>query len=494
MTDSLKHNVVFVFISNFVPSILTYGFWLIASNLTNSSVVGIVGSISSLAMILVAVSSLDIPIGMKRFLGKTFSEKNNSEFGFFSFSSLLIVLISSIIVLTIALNPWIGILDSIGIEAKFVFVIVIIVISNNLQNVFRGILTSSFKSKSLLIPSVVSSVIRLLSLVLVFFIFGLSEIEIAWTYSIFYIGLAVGLFIVSKNKILKPNFEQFKLHTKLVVKASIPRWIPVIISIVGTHLSILVIFSTKGASESGQFFIPYAVFGIIIMISGSINQISHPVWSGMKNAQEQIKLLEKNLRFTFLATIPLAVAIILLNTEIVTLFGNDFSDSGPILTILMLSYPLLIIETSIFFLLHARGHYREVLYIGLAANIPRIILYFVLIPDLGNIGAAYAMVIGTVVQLPVTIIIAQKLQIRIPYRNYVIITIIGYGIGFIMYLLELQIIGVMIMFIGTYTIFIKLKILDKETINEFCVLCFSKEKGDIVSSKIVKGLQKLKLL
>ena len=160
----------------------------------------------------------------------------------------------------------------------------------------------------------------------------------------------------------------------------------------------------------------------------------------------------------------------------------------------MLSYPLLIIETAVFFLLHARGHYREVLYIGLAANIPRIILYFVLIPDLGNIGAAYAMVIGTVVQLPVTIIIAQKLQIRIPYRNYVIITIIGYGIGFIMYLLELQIIGVIIMFIGTYTIFIKLKILDKETIDEFCVLCFSKEKGYIVSSKIVKGLQKLKLL
>jgi len=494
LSDSLKHNVLFVFISNFIPSILTYVFWLIASNLTTSAMVGVVGSISSLAMILVAISSLDIPGGAKRFFGKTFSEQQYSEFGVFSSSSVVFILISSIVVLAITLNPWIGIMETIGIETKFVLIIVVIVIGNNLQNMFRSILTSSLKSKSILIPSLGSSSIRLISLILFFIIFGLTEIEVAWAYSIFYLGLAIGLFLVSKNNFYKFSFNEFKAHIKLVIQASIPKWGPSIIGVVGTHLSILVIFSTKGASESGEFFIPYAIFAIIVMLSGSINQISHPVWSGMKSELEQVKLLEKNLKFTFLATLPIAAIIILLSSEIALFFGEDFKNSGVILTVLMLSYPLLITQQGAFFLLHARGHYREVLYIGIIANVPRVILYFVLIPELGSIGGAYAMIIGTILQFFAAAIISKKLGIQIHYVDYAIISIVSYGIGLLMYVLELEIIGATIVFVGSYVIFIKLKLLDKEIIKEICRFIFSEERGENISEKIISKFEKIKLL
>lgn len=494
MVDSLKHNVLFVFTSNLIPSILTYGFWLIASNLTDSSMIGTIGSISSLAMILVAISSLDIPTGVKRFLGKTFSDGKDTEFGNFSYSSIVFILISSIVLLTITLNPWIGILDIIGLETKFIIIIIVIVISNNLQNTFRSILTSSLNSKSILIPSISSSVIRIVSLILFFFIFELSDIEIAWAYSIFYIGLAIGLFVISKKYIKIPNFEQFKSNIKLTIQSSLPKYFPTVIGVIGTHLSMIVIFSSKGASESGLYFIPYALFAVIVMLSGSINQITHPVWSGMKDDQEQSKLLEKNIHFTFLATIPLVVVIIILSTEIVTTFGSDFKDSGIILTILLISYPILIVNTAIFFLLHAKGYYKEVLYIGLFANIPRIILYFIMIPEFGSIGAAYAMVAGVFLQFIPTIIIARKLHIRIHYTKYVIMTTISYGLGTTMFLFESNIISAIIVFIGSYILYLKFKILDKQIIKELCKFSFSEDKGNEISTRIINGLHKMKLL
>lgn len=494
MADSIKHNVIFVFFSNFIPSALTYVFWMIASNLTNSSIIGNVGSISSLAMILVAISSLDIPQGMKRFLGKSFSEKNDNEFGLFSFNSIIIVLILSIIVLITVFNPVFNLLEIIGIDQKFLLIIVIIVISNNLQNVFRGVLTSSLKSKSILIPSIVSSVIRLGSLGVFFFIFELSEIEIAWAYSIFYIGLAIGLFLAIKNKIKMTNLIEFKKCSKLIIQSSVSKWIPNLINVLGTNLSMLVIYSTTGASESGQFFIPYALFAVVVMLSGSINQILHPVWSGMQKEHEQVSLLEKNLLFTFLATIPLASIIILLNEEIISLFGNDFNNSGTILVILMSTYPLMIIEAAVFFLLHARGYYKKVLYVGLIANIPRIILYFVLIPDYGSIGAAYAMTVGTISQMIITIFYVRKLNIKIEYKKYILITSVSYGLMYFAYILQLGIIGGIIVFLVSYVIFLKLKIVDKNIIKEICRFLFTDERGDEVANKVINVFTRFKML
>ena len=79
MKGILKQNVV-VFFASFVPAVLTYIFWIIAANLTNSWIVGTIAAIGSIAMILGSISQFDIDIGMKRFLGIAIADKKYLEF------------------------------------------------------------------------------------------------------------------------------------------------------------------------------------------------------------------------------------------------------------------------------------------------------------------------------------------------------------------------------------------------------------------------------
>ena len=67
---------------------------------------------------------------------------------------------------------------------------------------------------------------------------------------------------------------------------------------------------------------------------------------------------------------------------------NSFT-AGSTLTILMLALPISIISEIVFYFAYGRGDKKAVLYLGLAGNMPRVILYFVLVPTLGADGSCF---------------------------------------------------------------------------------------------------------
>ena len=94
-----------VYITSVIPAGLTYIFWLIVANQTSPEIIGVVVAIGAFSMVLASFSGFEISIGMKRFLGIAHSEKNNLEFKQIVFVSTTFVIISSIIILIITLNP-----------------------------------------------------------------------------------------------------------------------------------------------------------------------------------------------------------------------------------------------------------------------------------------------------------------------------------------------------------------------------------------------------
>lgn len=493
MSGSISKNILSVYIANFVPAGLTYLFWIIASNFTDSRVVGVVAAIGSFSMILGVLSNFDIGVGMKRFLGKAVADKDWFMYKNIVSVSTLFSFLTSIGVLIIALNPFFDVLSYVGIEKQFIPIIIIIVIGNDLQNLLIGALVSALKSRTLVIPSVIASIARFPVLFILFYFLGKSDTSVAWSYSVIYIVnsiILLSILLGIMKTISGKYFHNARSNLKLVIRGSAPRWIPQIISVLGSQLSILAVFSLKGASESGLFYIPYAIFNVLFLISGAINQVSYPVLSGIDNLDKQKQFLKRTLKITFLGTIPFSAIIFFYDKPILSIFGSQFSHSGDILSILLLSFPFAIVTEGVYYLLFARGQYRNVLALGLTSNVPRILLYVILVPMHGGVGGAIAFVTGTICQIILSTIIIEKMGIRLSYTKFFVISIVPFAIGYLLMFLNVGLLGSVALFIFSWVVYLRLNLFDENDIENSLKVIMEPEKAILVKNRIVKELKR----
>lgn len=494
--SNISRNIFALFLSDFIPSILSYLFLIFITNLTSPNIIGIIGFVISFSTLLATLSNLEIPIGMKRYLGKSVADNDWNNFKQISFASTLFVSITSLGILAVFLNPFLNLQTMFELDQSFILIIIVIVIGSNLQNLFKGILTSALRSSSLVIPQILSAISRFIPLFLFYYFYDLNEINVIWSYALFFVVSAISLFLITSHFLqqYKENlFSNLFSNINLVVRGSIPRYIPTVAFTIGSKLNILIIFSINGATESGYFYIPWAIFGVLLMLVNSITQIAHPFFSGINKINEQEIALKKFLKLGFLSTITLSSLAIFYAENILSIFGPAFVISDEILTILIIGFPFFLFNEIIYFLYFARGYYHNIFYIGLIANIPRIIFYFLLIPEFGNNGAAWAFTIGTILQIIPTVIILQKLQIKLPYYSYFALTLIPFIIGYLFDYIEIGVMGAILTFIVSYLIFFKTKLFSESDIENYLQLFFSNTKSLEHKNKIVRILKTCKL-
>jgi O-antigen/teichoic acid export membrane protein len=153
-----------------------------------------------------------------------------------------------------------------------------------------------------------------------------------------------------------------------------------------------------------------------------------------------------------------------------------------------------IIMDGCYYLLFARGSYKKLLYIGLSVNAVRIISYLILIPIFGGFGTAIAYVLGTVLQLILTLIIVRELKLELQFKMYALIITIPAVTGFLVEFINIGIIGVLIILIGSFLTYLKLKIVTEHDIEIFVKMIFSKEQSEIINKKFVARLKKFHLM
>jgi len=497
MKESIKGNILSVYFSSLIPAALTFLFWVLAANLTNSETIGIVATITSFTMILGAISNFDVAVGMKRLLGKSIAEKDFPTFKRIASTSSVFVLFTSICILAILLNPFFDFLNLTGIEKKFIPIIITIVIGNALQQVFRQTLISSLKSHLILIPATISSITRFPILFAFFALFYDPVLSVAISYSVFYALICAALFgIVFFNlrRINAPFFHRTRNNLSLIIHASLPRWFPQIIHVVGSQIGILAIFSLQGPAEAGFYYIPFAIFNVLFLVTGAVNQVSYPVLSGIVELEKQKHFLRRTLKLAFLGTLPFSAIMFFYAGPILSIFGKEFSAASDVLFILLASFPIAIIAEGVYFLFYARGEYRTILFLGLSGNVPRIILYFILVPLYGASGGALAFVIGTIAQTILTIIFMEKIKIRLQYPTFVIVSIIPFALGFLFEYSKIGLMGAIPIFIFSFLLYLRLGILKEKDLIDILKTLFPSEGSDIKIDKFIQRLKRFNLM
>ena len=153
--------------------------------------------------------------------------------------------------------------------------------------------------------------------------------------------------------------------------------------------------------------------------------------------------------------------------DVLQVFGKSYTDGSFALQILMFSMLPLIVGGGVRSLVYAYGNFRQVLSIGLGLNLPRIILYFVLVPIYGISGAALSFTIGSVVGLIVSLIIARKVGLEIYAKDLMIIFAIPTVLGFVLNYYEIHfILSVIIILFVSYLAYLRIGIITKDDLND----------------------------
>jgi O-antigen/teichoic acid export membrane protein len=449
-----------------------YAFWYILSKITTPDVIGISSSLISLAVIFVSLASLGVPVGSQRFLGKMFLERKFEDVTLFVKTSLLIISIGIIVCCGVLLMGR-GLLFG-TYSYNLIYVTAILVVSSSISILFRYVIIASLETKKLLIISVFSSGVKLvLTIILVFTV--VDELAVLIGFSIAPILTAI-LFAVNVKSIIKKSGIRSRSSFKLIetfrilLRASIVTWVPSLIDTIGGQIGTITVLAIQGSSQAGFYFVAFQISIGVSAIIWALESITFPVLSGM-NAERNL-FLWRVIKIGLIIVLPLTTSALFYSKDIMQIFGYNYEEGALPLQLLLLSTLPTAIAAGVSILVYSYGSYREVLIIGLATSIPRILLYFILIPWYSGTGAALSFTIGSIIGFIVSVIISRRLGKIIFWKDLVLIFFIPILFAFPLSIIKMHFIpGIILSIILSYLLLLKLEIVNRNDVQDsFAVL------------------------
>ncbi len=423
---------------------------------------------------------------MQRLLGKSFSEKLHEQTKVFVRASLLLLSVgifaSSLLLLI--LGEWIHV--SYDVDMLLVFIAILLVMSSVLQHFFRATVISSLKTKIIPITGIVSGIVKIASAIMLVSI-GMEVLGILIGYTLFFILssilLAINLSMILKSSEIKSEIK-IKNAIRTTFSASFVTWIPDLIRRPGFYLGTIIIFGTIGASQAGIYFITFSIANALITIVTILLTYGLPLLSGMKEGRK--KLAWRLTKMSLVFGLPISTIVMFFPSNILQVFGKDYLQGTFALEILLLSILPVIVGRGIMTLVYAYGNYSHVLAIGLAMNLPRIALYFILVPTYGISGAAFSFTVGSLIGFIVSLIIAKKVGMKIFPKDLMILFIIPTVLGYILSYYEMNFaLSIIVILLVSYISYLRIGIITRDDLNDSLLILPNK-----ISTPTLKILNK----
>ncbi len=433
MTSDINKNkvgkgIAFLYIESISMLFSGYIYWLILSKLTSPAIIGTSSTVISFSALFTAIAAVGISSGIQRFLAKSIGNNSLEESKGIINSALLIISIgiSILIIFVTFFNDLIQ--SSFGIKEEFLILSMVIMALTVISNLFRYFIIASLKTSSIAVASILSTIIKIV-ITVVLVIIGYEIIGILLGYLSYFVSSTIILSITLKKTI----YKRHHLHTNNsftktfqnlyeIFKSSIPFWIPNIINTAGNQLGTISIFISSGAEGAGIYFICFSIFTGISLIMSVLSTIAYPTIGSLPDGRK--RAVSKFLNITLILTLPLSISIIGYAGQILHIIGEDYMRGSLILQILFLSMLPAVITTGVSILSYAYGDNRKVLFIGFSSSIPKILLYFILVPAIGSIGAAFSFLIGSLIGFVTSIYIGRRIGVNINWKNIFLVLII----------------------------------------------------------------------
>jgi O-antigen/teichoic acid export membrane protein len=468
----IGRGAAYLFAETITTMFSSYIFWLFISRFASAELIGMYSSIVSLSTIFIALICIGVPSGVQRFLGKSFKEQNLEDSRTEVISSILLVSLGVLLCIGTIVTSRAWMHDIFGMDDYLLLLLVVLVASNSAYLLLRAIIISTLKTKNLTKITVISTVAKF-SVAIFLVMAGEVSLGIALSTAIFPILLSI-LLALNVIRLLKPSMHKRRADTvrtslqesiKNIFVASIAGWIPNLVNITGSQLGIIVINGAQGAAQAGLYFISYSVVAGVLTITAVLQTIAYPALSAMYDGRKRFAW--RMLKMTLIIVMPLSSSIMFFSRDIVQIFGQQYIQSYATLELMMLSVLPTSIAGFVSILVYAYGNYKEYVGIGIAINIPRVVLYFLLVPLYGDDGAAVSFVLGSVSGLIASVIVVRKIKMRLSWSDLILLFIIPSGLAFVLQSSGTSfILAIVITIIVSYLLFLRFKILDRTDLTD----------------------------
>ena len=437
------------------------------TRITTPDIIGTASAVVSLATILTIVATMGIPVGVSRFLAKSFHDNNLEEASVFVKASLILVslgIFASIAILVI-IKDWVSV--SLGIN--LMISCIILIASGSISFLIHSVILATLKTKVLPIVMVFAASTRII--VVVALVLGnTGAVGVVMGYASFEVLTSI-LLAIAVHRIFRSRpsgTSKIKLNYpfRSILSASIPNLIPrLITSLGGSNLGTLVVFGFNGASQAASYFLANAIFSAVSTITAPLFTIAYPALSAMGDGRK--RLAWRILKISIILSLPLSSSVFFYSSDIVRLLGHDYIDASVFLKIFMITVLPNSVSLMLSQLVYAYGNYRQALVLGLASSIPRTLLYFLLVPSFGGMGAATSFLVGSIIGFVFSIIIAKQIGMMIHWRTIGLITAISFLPALILAYFQINFIVGTISTIGiSFIAFLKFRILTKYDVED----------------------------
>lgn len=161
--------------------------------------------------------------------------------------------------------------------------------------------------------------------------------------------------------------------------------------------NVILVKQPGGYGELGLFNAANQWRMVIMFLPGLLTSAMLPILSesyGREDLSDFKKTVSLNFRTTWVVALPLTVVVVTMGKPLAALFGNQFHDAAPIISILMISCFLTLIVSTVGVTLISSGRMWTGMFMNLGWAIVLIIFSLILIPQFGGRGLAIALVIA----------------------------------------------------------------------------------------------------
>ncbi|MCX8171431.1 MAG: oligosaccharide flippase family protein, partial [Candidatus Bathyarchaeota archaeon] len=400
-------------------------YWLIISKIVDVNVIGKVAIILGIEALVIGFINLGIPMGIQRFIGAFYNMKDYEKLSQYYCSTIVLLFALSFAIgapfLATSLMGW----KLFSLEPLSLFFLSILIICgfNGWSALGYSFLNGILKTEYAAIIQISSSLIRLIvSLLLIYLGYDFVGLMMGYVAA----GLLTSILtLVIPIRILKrlgAGFSLSIISIKDAIKAGTAVWVPNILTLLGQWVGVLGIFSMIGLVETGLYFIALMITSIIMSLPQSILTLSFPSISGMLDGKKRVMFRTVKISASFMA--PMAFFLISYPSILPEFLSETYTGASELIRILAIGYLILPMVAGYTYYAYAIGKYKDVLTIGLAGTIPRLLLYPIMIGLHGDIGAAVTFSIGNATALIAVITCARKVGYNLHFREYLKVVII----------------------------------------------------------------------
>lgn len=328
MHDSLRRSSSFLILSSAIGAVFGFGFWLICARLTSSVQIGYSASLIAYMTLISTVTTLGLPNAVIRFLP---NHKNKDKY--FS-TALALTFISSIVIgsLLIEVIKYISPKLSLLISSTEIFSLLLsFLVLTSIGSIANSSLLAQKDSKNIFITALLLYPSRI---IFPFIFFGLNVKSI--------------LIIVTGTTLIGTIYEfyiLYKKHHKIVVfklsslansyKFTLGNFAGTIFGILPGTLVPIIVLNRLGPSLAAYFYIAMQFASILSVISSSSSQAFLSEASNDKDTISYMHHFNKAFKNLYSLLIPATLAMIIIGTQILRLYGQAYYSNGAALLIIL---------------------------------------------------------------------------------------------------------------------------------------------------------------